>query len=156
MISIPKKIEDLTLDITQEIHVRAPLDVTFATLLEEIGPNNQTHDGKPMPLKIEPWPGGRWYRDLGENNGHLWAHVQAIKRPTLLEFSGPLFASYPFVSNVQYRLSEEDGGTLISFRHTALGFIQDQQKEQMSMGWGSMNERVRKRAEASSSRKAAG
>jgi hypothetical protein len=154
MISIPQKIEDLTLNITQEIHVRAPLDVTFATLLEQIGPQNQTHDGKPMPLKIEPWPGGRWYRDLGDGNGHFWAHVQAIKRPTLLEFSGPLFASFPFISNVQYRLSEEEGGTLISFRHTALGYVQDQQKEQMSMGWGSMNERVRKDSEASASRTA--
>jgi hypothetical protein len=38
-----------------------------------------------MPLKIEPWPGGRWYRDLGDNNGHLWGHVQASKRPRLLE-----------------------------------------------------------------------
>jgi hypothetical protein len=24
-------------------------------------------------------------RDLGDGNGHLWGHVQAIKRPTLLE-----------------------------------------------------------------------
>ena len=29
-----RTIEDLTLSITQEIHVRAPLEVTFATLLE--------------------------------------------------------------------------------------------------------------------------
>jgi uncharacterized protein YndB with AHSA1/START domain len=153
MISLPKKIEDLTLNIAQEIRVRAPLELTFAALLEQIGPQNETHDGKPMPLRIEPWPGGRWYRDLGENNGHLWAHVQAIKRPTLLEFTGPLYASFPFVSNVQYRLSEAPDGTLMSFRHTALGFIQDQQKEQMTMGWGAMNERVRKHAEAAASRK---
>ena len=48
-----------------------------------------------MPIKIEAWPGGRWFRDLGDGNGHYWATVQAIKRPTLLEFSGPLFMSYP-------------------------------------------------------------
>jgi len=59
-------IEDLTLNITQEIHVRAPLDVTFAALLEQLGPNNEVEEGKPMPMKIEPWPGGRWYRDLGD------------------------------------------------------------------------------------------
>jgi uncharacterized protein YndB with AHSA1/START domain len=155
MISIPQKVEDLTLVIHQEIRVRAPIEATFAALLEQIGPQNETHDGKPMPLKIEPWPGGRWFRDLGDNNGHLWGHVQAIKRPTLLEFVGPTFASFPFLSNVQYRLSEEDGGTLISFRHSALGFIQDQQKESMTMGWGAMNERVQKRAEASAARSAA-
>ena len=156
MIAIPKNAQDMTMEIVQEIHVRAPMDVTFDALLEEIGPNNQTHDGKPMPLKIEPWPGGRWYRDLGGNNGHFWGNVQAIKRPSLLEFSGPLMLSYPCVSNVQYRLTEKDGGTLITFRHTAMGFIQDQQKEQMNMGWGSMNQRVRKVAEGAGSKKAAG
>jgi uncharacterized protein YndB with AHSA1/START domain len=100
-------------------------------------------------MKIEPWPGGRWYRDLGEGNGHFWANIQAIKRPTLLEFAGPLFASFPMVSNVQYRLSEVEGGTLIAFRHTALGFVPHDQKSGMDQGWGSMNEGVRRRAEAS-------
>jgi hypothetical protein len=73
-------------------------------------------------MKIEPWPGGRWYRDLGNGNGHFWGHVQAIKRPTLLEFCGPLMVSSPFISNLQYRLKEVDGGTTIAFRHTGLGF----------------------------------
>ena len=106
-----RTIEDLTLNVAQEIHVRASLEVTFAALLEQLGPENDTPDGKAMPMKIEPWPGGRWYRDLGGDNGHFWGHVQAIKRPTLLEITGPLFMSYPVVSNVQYRLSEADGGT---------------------------------------------
>src|SRR5271165_1923111 len=115
---LERRLEDLTLTITQEIHVRAPLDTTFAALLEQLGPQNEGPDGKSMSFKIEPWPGGRWYRDLGSNNGHFWGHVQAIKRPTLLEITGPLFKSYPAVSNVQYRLSESDGGTLIKFHHT--------------------------------------
>src|ERR1700685_4499740 len=99
-----RTIEDLTLNIAQEIHVQASLEATFAALLEQLGPKSNTPDGNPMPMKIEPWPGGRWYRDLGGENGHLWGHVQAIKRPTLLEFYGPLFMSYPVSSNVQYRL----------------------------------------------------
>jgi hypothetical protein len=140
--------ENLTLNITQEIHVRASLDATFAALLEEIGPHNQA-DGKPMPMKVEPWPGGRWYRDLGNNDGHLWAHVQAIKRPTLLEFTGPLFMSYPVVSNLQYRLSEEGGGTLIKFHHTALGLIPEEYRRGISSGWSGIHERVRVRAEQS-------
>jgi uncharacterized protein YndB with AHSA1/START domain len=101
-----------------------------------------------MPMKLEAWPGGRWFRDLGEGNGHLWGHVQAIKRPTLLEFTGPLFMSYPVVSNVQYRLSETDGGTLIKFHHAALGLIQDDHRRGVTGGWGTMHERVRKVAEA--------
>ena len=88
MIATEQTLENLTLTIQQEIHVEAPLDVTFAALLEQLGPGNETPDGKSLAMKIEPWPGGRWYRDLGDNNGHFWANVQAIKRPTLLEFAG--------------------------------------------------------------------
>lgn len=151
-----QSIESLTLNITQEIHVRAPLDATFAALLEQLGPHNERGDGTPMPMKIEPWPGGRWYRDLGGDDGHFWGHVQAIRRPALLEITGPLFASYPFVSNVQYRLAEADGGTLISFRHTALGTIQEEHREGLGKGWASLHERIRRHAEASSSRTATG
>src|SRR6266699_2477601 len=149
---LDRTIEDLALNVTQEIRVRAPLEATFAALLEQLGPQNDTPDGKPMPLKIEPWPGGRWYRDLGDDNGHFWGHVQAIKQPTLLEITGPLFMSYPVVSNVQYRLSEVDGGTLIKFHHTALGLIQDDHRAGVGKGWTHINEGVRKRAEAQRSR----
>jgi hypothetical protein len=141
-------LENLTLTINQEIQVHASLDATFAALLEQLGPGNETPDGKSLNMKIEAWPGGRWYRDLGDGNGHFWANVQAIKRPTLLEFAGPLFASFPFVSNVQYRLSEVAGGTLITFRHSALGFVSDEHKAGMNKGWAAMNERVKKHAEA--------
>jgi hypothetical protein len=151
MISTGIRIEDLTLNITEDIHVRAPLDTTFAALLEQLGPYNEVPSVGPMPMKLEPWPGGRWFRDLGDNNGHFWAVVQAIKRPTLLEFSGPLFMSYPAVSNVQYRLSEANGVTLIKFRHSAIGMISDEHRAGVSKGWGYMNEGVRKRAEAARS-----
>ena len=152
MISTATRIEDLTLNITEEIHVRAPLETTFAALLEQLGPFNAVADDKPMPMKIEPWPGGRWYRDLGDGNGHFWGVVQAIKRPTLLEISGPLFMSYPAISNVQYRLSQVEGGTLIQFKHAALGLIQEDHRKGVATGWGYMNAGVRKRAEAARSR----
>jgi hypothetical protein len=155
MIPTAQSIENLTLSVTEEIRVSAPLDVTFAALLEQLGPHNEVMDGTPMPMKIEAWPGGRWYRDLGDSNGHFWGHVQAIKRPTLLEISGPLFMSYPAVSNVQYRLTEADGGTLIKFRHTALGLIQENHRKGVTSGWSHIHERVRKQAEASRSRQAA-
>jgi uncharacterized protein YndB with AHSA1/START domain len=148
MISTGIKIEDLTLNVTEEIHVRASVEATFEALLEQLGPFNETAEDKPMPMKLEPWPGGRWYRDLGGNNGHFWGVVQAIKRPTLLEINGPLFMSYPVVSNVQYRLSQVDGGTLIQFRHAALGLIQEDHRKGVTGGWGHIHKGVKKRAEA--------
>jgi hypothetical protein len=147
MITTEAKVEDLTLTITEEIHVRAPLDATFPTLLEQLGPLNEVAEDKPLPMKIEPWPGGRRYRDLGDNNGHFWGHVQAIKRPTLLEISGPLLMSYPVFNNVQYRLSAVEGGTLIRFHHTALGLIREDDRH-VSSGWSYTHARLKERAEA--------
>jgi hypothetical protein len=140
-------IESLTLIVSKEIRVEASLADTFEALLEQLGPEGDTSEGNKMEMKIEPWPGGRWYRDLGDNNGHLWGHVQAIKRPTLLEIWEPLFMSYAAVSNVQYRLSEVDGGTLIKFHHRAMGTIQDDHRENVNKGWTHILTRIRERAE---------
>jgi len=139
-------IESLTLEVNQEIRVRAKIETTFAALLEQIGPENESPEAK-MPMKIEPWPGGRWYRDLGGDDGHLWGHVQAVKRPTLLEFTGPLFMSYAVVNNVQYRLKKVEGGTIISFHHFALGAIPDDYRQGVNKGWTHIAERIRARAE---------
>jgi hypothetical protein len=147
MTATATEIEDLMLHITEEIQVRAPVDVTFETLLEQLGPLNEFAPDHPLPMKIEPWPGGRWYRDLGDNKGHFWGHVQAINRPTLLEITGPLLMSYPALSNVQYRLSEEEGGTLVQFHHLALGLIERDHREGVGKGWSYMHARMKQRAE---------
>ena len=100
-----------------------------------------------MPMKLEAKPGGRWYRDLGDDDGHLWGHVQAIKRPTLLEIAGPLFMSYAVVSNLQYRLTEADGGTLVTFTHSAMGLIPEDHRTGLASGWRPLLERIRKTTE---------
>ena len=141
-------LENLSLNLSQEIQVHASIEATFDALLEQMGPGNETPDGQSLSMVIEPRPGGRWFRDLGDDNGHFWGHVQAIKRPTLLEITGPLFLSYPVVSNLQYRLKEIDGGTLIAFKHSALGFLPDDFRSRVGHGWTNLLERIRKGAEA--------
>jgi hypothetical protein len=148
MVATESMLENLTLNIQQEIHVKASLENTFAALLEQLGPGAVREDGTSMEMKLEPWPGGRWYRDLGGNDGHCWGMVQAIKKPTLVELSGPLFMSYPISNNVQYRLSEEKDGTLIKFHHTAFGLIIDDHRKGVTGGWKKINEDIQKRAEA--------
>lgn len=150
MASLAPTVNNLTFTLTQEIHVRSSLQHAFDALIEQMGVANETHDGKPMPMKIEPWPGGRWFRDLGGDDGHLWGHVQAIRKPTLLEISGPLFMSNAVFSNLQYRLKEVDGGALITLRHTALGFIPDDYKAGLTQGWMLVLERAKKQAESRS------
>jgi hypothetical protein len=140
-------LEQLTLTVTEEIRVGASLDTTFETLLEEMGPHNETPYGEKLPMRIEPWPGGRWFRDLGGDNGHYWGVVQAIKRPSLLEICGPLFLSTPVMSNLQYRLTPVEGGTLITFRHSALGFVPDEVRKNLGNGWHALHARIQRVAE---------
>ena len=140
-------LEDLTLIVTDEIRINASLEDSFAALLEQMGPHNEGPDGTAMPMTLEARPGGRWFRDLGGDNGHHWGHVQAIKRPTLLEITGPLFMSYPVASNVQYRLNATEGGTLLTLRHSAFGLISDDHRKGLTGGWTHMLARVKSRAE---------
>src|ERR1700734_475278 len=111
------------ISISREIEIAAPIAIAVKAILEEIGPGGEMPDGRPFPMVIEPWPGGRWYRDLGNNTGHLWGHVQVIKPPTLLELYGPLFMSYAVINHVQYRLTETGSGTLLALTHRAVGEI---------------------------------
>ena len=133
-------LDNLALDLTEEIQVHASLDATFEALLDQMGPGNEGAAGVPMPMVLEARPGGRWFRDLGGNDGHFWGLVQAI--------TGPLFMSMPVVSNIQYRLKAVDGGTLIAFRHSALGFIPEDLKQGLSHGWTALHGRVQKQAAA--------
>jgi uncharacterized protein YndB with AHSA1/START domain len=130
-----------TLHVVKEVLIAAPADVVFQTVLEPHGPM------KEMNMKLEPWPGGRWFRDLGNNTGHLWGHVQVIKPPKLLELVGPTMMSYPVASHIQYRLTEQPGGTLLKFTHQAFGLIEPGLEQNVSKGWGEMLEHIRTAAE---------
>lgn len=136
-----------TLEIQREIDIAAPVDLVFESVLEELGPGSQMPDGTPFPMKIEPWPGGRWYRDLGNNTGHFWGHVQVIKPPTLLEICGPMFMSYPAANFVQYRLAARGSGTHLKVVHRALGQIPDEHMQGVGEGWAHGINRIRQIAE---------
>src|ERR1700689_2234743 len=156
--NVPRRVADLTLNLFQrskvmgaeeiktlhvvkEVLIAAPADVVFETVLEPHGPM------KEMNMKLEPWPGGRWFRDLGNNTGHLWGHVQVIKPPKVLELVGPTMMSYPVAGFVQYRLIEQPGGTLLKFTHQAIGLIEPGLQQNVSKGWGEMLGHIRTAAE---------
>ena len=132
-------------EITKDEQIAAPIDIVFEAILEQMGPMNSTPE-KPMPMKLEAWPGGRWYRDLGDNTGHFWGFVQAIKPPSLLEICGPLFMSTPAVSNIQYRLNEENGLTHVRFVHRAMGWIGEGDSG-VDVGWTDLMVRIRTASE---------
>ncbi len=140
--------EDLALlRIERSVEIAAPIQTVFESLIEQLGSAAETPDGTPLPMTLEAWPGGRWYRDLGDVGGHFWGTVQAIKTPSLIEICGPLFMSYPVVSNLQYRLTAEGDSTTIDFHHLALGEIDADHREGVETGWDVQLERVKERAE---------
>lgn len=145
-----------TLEIRKEILINASPEIAFAALLEELGPGSVMPDGKPFPMKIEPWPGGRWFRDLGEAGGHkyghLWGHVQVIKAPTLLELMGPMPMSYPAMNHVQYRFKPEGSSTRLLFLHRALGLIPPEHRDGMPEGWEHALSRLKTVSEARAKR----
>lgn len=132
-------------EILKDEEIAAPIEIVFETILEQMGPMNSTPE-KPMPMTLEAWPGGRWFRDLGDNTGHFWGLVQAIKAPSLLEISGPLFMSTPAISNIQYRLTEEDGVTRVRFVHRAMGWMGEAERR-VDSGWTDLITRIRAAAE---------
>ena len=133
-------------EICKEIEISAPIDIAFEAVLEQLGPEGEMPGGKPFPMSIERWPGGRWYRDLGANSGHLWGHVQVIKPPTLLEICGPLMMSSPAVNHLQYRLKEEQGVTRLAFLHRAMGLFLPE-PDDLSQGWDYWLQRIQELAQ---------
>jgi uncharacterized protein YndB with AHSA1/START domain len=135
-----------TLDVRVQRQIAAPIEIVFQTVLEPHGPMAD------MALKLEAWPGGRWYRDLGNNAGHLWGHVQVIKPPQLLEICGPMFMSYPVMSHIQYRLTKQGDGTLLEFAHQAVGLLTPEHMEGVNKGWGQMMDSIRERSQTRAER----
>jgi uncharacterized protein YndB with AHSA1/START domain len=137
-----------TMEIVKTELIDAPVEIVFQAVLDEIGPESQTPDGKPLALKLEAWPGGRWYRDLGNSTGHLWGHVQVIKPPALLELCGPMAMSYPAINHIQYRLTPESGQTRLKLTHKAIGQIPSEHRDGMPEGWEHWLRSIRALAES--------
>ena len=136
-----------TLNIVKEIQISATPEGVWAALIEELTTAFTGHADSPMPLKLEAWPGGRWFRDLGNNAGHFWGHVQVIKPPKALEIVGPMFMSYPVASHARWTLKENATGCLMTLTHRAVGMIDEEHATSVESGWGEKMLRVRRRAE---------
>src|SRR5579864_1166552 len=129
------KLEEMTLDVEQHIEVKADVGDVFKGVLHRFGEGSTSPNGESMQMILEQWPGGRWFRDRGNGIGHLWGHVQVIKPPVLLELSGPMFMSYPALNHVEVRLDQVAGGTKVTLRHRAIGFLDPAHRAGVSKGW---------------------
>lgn len=136
-----------TVEIVKVESIDAPIDIVFQATLDQLGPDAQMPDGTSLSMVLEAWPGGRWYRDLGKGAGHFWAHVQVIKPPTLLEFCGPMFMSFPASNHLQYRLTADGQRTTLKLTHKSMGMIPPEFGGQMETGWNFWVKRIISAAE---------
>ncbi|MEL7471707.1 MAG: SRPBCC domain-containing protein [Planctomycetota bacterium] len=126
-------------DVKLEVEMAAARERVFRAITQELsawfGPGGGSNGFR---MTLEPFAGGRMWRDLGEAGGHLWGLVQVIKPPHLLEICGPMFVSAPSLSHLSFRLHETDGGgTRLEFRHLAMGCVPAAMRDGISEGWQS-------------------
>ena len=130
--------DDLVMNIEQTLDIKASPEKVFEGLIRHLC-DMEGEPGKPrLKLKMERKPGGRWYRDLGDESGHLWGFIQSIKPPTLLEIFGPLMMSYPVAGHMIIRLAPTSGGTRMVFKNQVFGPIPPEFRDGMPEGWESM------------------
>lgn len=140
-------LDEWILNIEQTLEIKAaPGDVyegLLANLCELPG-----EDGKPpVKLTLERWPGGRYFRDLEGGQGHLWAHVQSIKPPTLIELYGPMFMSHPVAGHLMARLTPIPGGTKLVFKHDVFGPFPAEMREGTNEGWAQVLAKLKREVE---------
>lgn len=141
-------IRNLTLDISQRTEISASIGDVYQALIHRLTDQNSTADNKAMPMVLEQWPGGRWFRDLGDGQGHLWGFVQVIKPPTLIEIHGPMFMSYAVAGHLQLRLTEISGGVELALRHRVLGEVQESHRAGVTAGWEGFVKNVKELAQS--------
>ena len=128
-------------EIIKEEEIAAPIEIVFETILEQMGPLNST-----------PKSQCRWCWRRGREDGGIatWATTPATsgvrcrpsRRRHCWRSAGPLFMSTPAVSNLQYRLTEENGATRMRFVHRAMGWVGEHERG-VDDGWSQMIGRIR-------------
>ena len=77
------KLEEMTLDVEQHVEVKAAIGDVFKGVLYRFGEGNTRPDGESLQMILEPWAGGRWFRDRGNGVGdilHAGRRVEARGR----------------------------------------------------------------------------
>ena len=139
--------DDFVTRIEQTLEIKAAPDKVFDGLIQHLC-DMEGEPGKPrLKLKMERKPGGRWYRDLGSESGHLWGFVQSIKPPALLEIFGPLMMSYPVAGHLIVRLTPTSNGTQLVFKNEFFGPLPTEYRDGMAEGWGQMLDAMKRDVE---------
>jgi len=139
-------LDEYLVNVEQTIEIKAAPGDVFEGLVAQLCEIPGEEGKPPIKLKMERRPGGRWFRDLGDDSGHLWGFVQSIKPPTLLELFGPMFLSYPVPGHMIIRLTPIPAGTQLVFKNEVFGPGPSDLSE-MGEAWSEMLQSLKRRME---------
>ncbi len=130
-----------TLDIQLEVEIAARPDAVWRSLTRDIGewwPAKFYVGTAPKRFALESHVGGRVFEDWGDGEGSLFGTVTAFEKDRLLQWAGDMSADFggPARSVTTFRLKTgRDGTTLLSFRDTPFGLLNDMAVEGLEQGW---------------------
>ena len=127
------QIELARLDIVDEVTVAAPREKVFDALcrIGDWWPHKFVESGR---VHFEPVIGGRLWEESDEG-GTLYATVSSMRRPSSIQYIGPMGMSGPVTSVISFELEERDGGTLVRESHRAFGDIDEDTRQAYTSGW---------------------
>jgi DNA-binding transcriptional ArsR family regulator/uncharacterized protein YndB with AHSA1/START domain len=137
----------VTLNIEQQIDLRAPPAEVFRALTLDIG----EWWGQPYLLNdardivLDPVPGGLVKQLTRDGGGNVMYTVQSIRRDRLLVLSGTMGMPDAVLGNVRFELEAvRGGGTRLILKQWALGDLSPATKERFTKGWDELlNRRLR-------------
>ena len=135
-----KSLNELTeIHVEQNVTIDASPEVVFEALTQQISiwwTSPFFHSGEAAQrLVLEPRPGGRFFEDLGNNEGLFLATVSSIKKPDQLQLIGPMGMTGLVQGFVQFQLESKDNSTLLKLSHRAIGDVSEETKKGYDLGW---------------------
>lgn len=130
-----------TTTVQGEIEIDAPRERVFEAILRETESwfwPGRDGDRNP-PSKIEPWVGGRFWRDesaqRGDGAGELYATLATVRPPEMVRMVGDFASEHAYCGTITIRLDESGVGTRVRVTHACSGDVPEDKVREFDDGW---------------------
>lgn len=123
-----------------EIQIKASVERTWNALAKEIGVwwrRDFLTDASAKGFVLELRLGGKLYEDWGNGEGAIWATVNVLRAPRVLELAGFCAPAWggPNTHYHSFHLEEHAGGTRVRFSDAVHGRVDDANATSLREGW---------------------
>ena len=126
------KFDEMTLDVSQQIELKADIGDVFKSVLHRFGDGSTNPNGESMHMVLEQWPGGRWFRDRGNGIGHLRPRPSVRLRDAPARPAPRCHTRQGESSRNRHGWSGSPARTL---RHRSIGLLEEAHRQNIGTGW---------------------